>query len=180
MNAPISDQVLTPDMLNGFAKRVATYDRENKFFVEDFEALKKAGYLTINVPKELGGRGYTLAETMREQRRIAYHAPATALAVNMHLYWVGVAADLWRMGDKSLEWILREAMAGEVFAAGHAERGNDLPVLLSTTKAEKVPGGFRFTGHKMFGSLGPVWPRVSTAVSRHTVMRCTGRCPSRS
>ncbi len=159
MNAVVSDQVLTQDMLQGFAKRVALYDRENRFFTEDFEVLKKAGYLTINVPKELGGRGYTLAETVREQRRIAYHAPATALAVNMHLYWVGIAADLWRMGDKSLEWILREAMAGEVFAAGHAERGNDLPVLLSTATAEKVPGGFRFTGHKMFGSLGPVWTR---------------------
>jgi alkylation response protein AidB-like acyl-CoA dehydrogenase len=72
---------------------------------------------------------------------------------------VGVAADLWRMGDKSLEWILREAMSGEVFAAGHAERGNDLPALLSTAQAEKVDGGFRFTGHKMFGSLGPAWTR---------------------
>ena len=75
---------------------------------------------------------------MREQRRLAYRAPATALAINMHLYWVGVAADLWRIGDTSLEWMLREAMAGEVFAAGHAERGNDLPVLLSTSKAERV------------------------------------------
>ena len=146
-------------MLHGFAKRVGIYDRENRFFSEDFEALKKAGYLTINVPKELGGRGYSLAETVLEQRRIAYHAPATALAVNMHIYWVGIAADLWRAGDKSLEWMLREAMAGEIFAAGHAERGNDLPGLLSTTKAERVDGGFRFTGHKMFGSLAPVWTR---------------------
>ncbi len=72
----------------------------------------------------------TLAEVCREQRRLAYYAPATALAVNMHLYWIGVAADLWRQGDVSLEWILREAAAGEIFAAGHAESGNDVPVLL--------------------------------------------------
>jgi len=38
------------------------------------------------------------------------------------------------------------AAAGEVFAAGHAESGNDLPVLLSTCKAERVDGGYRFTG----------------------------------
>ena len=49
------------------------------------------------------------------------------------------------------------AVNGEVFAAGHAERGNDLPVLLSTSKAERVDGGYRFTGHKFFGSLTPVW-----------------------
>ncbi len=50
-------------------------------------------------------------------------------------------------------------MAGEVFSAGHSERGNDLPVLLSTSKAERVDGGFRITGHKMFGSLAPVFTR---------------------
>ena len=101
----------------------------------------------------------TLAEVCREQRRLAYYAPATALAVNMHLYWIGVAADLWRQGDVSLEWILREAAGGEIFAAGHAESGNDVPVLLSTSKAERVDGGYRFTGRKHFGSLTPVWTR---------------------
>jgi len=30
-------------------------------------------------------------------------------------------------------------------------------VLLSTTKAERVEGGYRFTGRKAFGSLSPVW-----------------------
>jgi alkylation response protein AidB-like acyl-CoA dehydrogenase len=157
MNDPSS--TLSNALLARCAERSAVYDRENRFFQEDFDDLKKAGYLTINVPKELGGKGLSLAEVAREQRRLAYCAPATALGVNMHLYWVGVAADLWRMGDKSLEWMLKEAMAGEVFAAGHAERGNDIPVLLSTTKAEKVDGGFRFTGRKMFGSLAPVWTR---------------------
>lgn len=58
-------------------------------------------------------------------------------------------------GDSTLEWMLREAAAGEVFAAGHAETGNDIPVLLSTTKAERVDGGYRFYGHKHFGSLSP-------------------------
>jgi alkylation response protein AidB-like acyl-CoA dehydrogenase len=159
MDTMAKDDVLTNDMLQGFTKRVGLYDRENRFFQEDFELLRSAGYLTLNVPEELGGRGYTLAQTARVQRRLAYHAPATALGINMHVYWVGVAADLWRAGDKSLEWMLREAMAGEVFAAGHSERGNDLPVLLSTAKAEKVAGGFKFTGHKMFGSLAPVWTR---------------------
>ena len=77
--------------------------------------------------------------------------------MNMHVYWTGLAADLWRAGDRSLEWLLRGAVKGEVYAAGHGETGNDLPVLLSTTKAERVDGGYRFTGRKSFGSLAPVW-----------------------
>src|SRR5690349_23356707 len=150
-------EVLTDEMLARFASRAATYDRENRFFQEDFDELCAAKYLLMPVPVQLGGAGMTLAEICREQRRLGYHAPATALAVNMHLYWVGIAADLWRAGDRSLEWLLREAAAGEVFAAGHAESGNDIPVLLSTTKAERIDGGYRFTGRKQFGSLTPVW-----------------------
>jgi alkylation response protein AidB-like acyl-CoA dehydrogenase len=109
------------------------------------------------VPKELGGMGMSLAEVGREQRRLGYYAAPTALAINMHLYWTGLAADVWRSGDKSVEWILKAAAEGEVFAAGHAESGNDIPGLLSTTKAEPVDGGYRFTGRKFFGTLTPVW-----------------------
>ena len=153
------DPVLSDKLLGRCAERCAAYDRDNVFFHEDFTELKAAGYLTMAVPRELGGRGLTLAQVCQEQRRLGYHAPATALGINMHVYWVGLVADLWRQGDKSMEWLLTEAMAGEVFSAGHSERGNDLPVLLSTTKAERVEGGFRFTGHKMFGSLSPVFTR---------------------
>lgn len=63
----------------------------------------------------------------------------------------------WRAGDTSLEWLLKGATAGEVYAAGHAETGNDLPALYSTTRAERVDGGYHFTGRKAFGSLTPVW-----------------------
>jgi alkylation response protein AidB-like acyl-CoA dehydrogenase len=153
-------ELLTDELLHRFAGRCASYDRDNRFFHEDFHELQQVGYLTLPVPRELGGAGFTLAEVCREQRRLGYYAPATALGVNMHLYWVGLVADLWRQGDRSIEWLLKEAMEGEVFAAGHSERGNDLPVLLSTSRAERVDGGFRFTGHKTFGSLMPVWTRL--------------------
>jgi alkylation response protein AidB-like acyl-CoA dehydrogenase len=149
--------VLGEDMLSRFAQRAPGYDRENRFFAEDFEELRSAGYLRIAVPSELGGLGFSLAEVAREQRRLAYYAAPTALGVNMHIYWTGVAADLWRAGDRSLQWLLEETVRGEVFAAGHAETGNDIPLLLSTTNAERVSGGYRFTGRKSFGSLTPVW-----------------------
>lgn len=152
--------ILTDELLARCASRAANYDRDNRFFAEDFEELKRAGYLKSVVPKDLGGGGLDLAASTQETRRLAYHAPATALGLNMHNYWIGVAADLRRAGDKSLEWMLREAAAGEVFAAGHSESGCDIPVLLSTTKAERVAGGYRFTGRKGFGSLTPVWTRL--------------------
>ena len=157
MPTVVTDSMLPEEQLEQFAQRAARYDADQRFFTEDFADLREQGYLRGPVPAELGGAGWTLARTMREQRRLAYAAAPTALAINMHLYWVGVAADLWRTGDRSLEWLLTAAAGGEVFAAGHAETGNDIPVLLSTTRAERVEGGYRFTGKKSFGSLSPVW-----------------------
>ena len=135
--------LLTDDMLARFDARAATYDRENRFFDEDWDELRNSGYLLAAVPTEFGGSGLGLDEVARLQ--------------GMHLYWTGVAADLLKAGDTSLRWVLEKAAAGEVFAAIHGEAGNDIPLLLSSSKAEKVPGGYEITGHKIFGSLSPVW-----------------------
>ncbi len=158
--AVASESVLTDRLLEKCRERAPQYDRDNKFCQEDFDELKAAGYLRMAIPREFGGLGLSVAQVGRETRKLAMYAPATALCINMHNYWVGDVADLWRGGDKSLEWVLRDAAAGEVFAAGHAEHGNDIPGLLSTTKAERVSGGYRFTGRKAFGSLTPVWTRL--------------------
>jgi alkylation response protein AidB-like acyl-CoA dehydrogenase len=75
----------------------------------------------------------------------------------MHLYWTGLAADMARRGDDSARFILDEAAKGKVFAALHGEVGNEIPLLLATTTAERVDGGWKLNGHKIFGSLSPVW-----------------------
>ena len=150
-------RLLTDDMLERFDKRAATYDRENRFFQEDWDELRQSGYLLAAVPTEMGGAGLGLDEVARLQSRLAYHAAPTAIAVNMHVYWTGVAADLLRNGDESCRWILEKAAEGEMFAAIHGEPGNDIPLLLSTTTAERADGGWKINGHKIFGSLSPVW-----------------------
>jgi len=149
--------VLTDELLDRCRGRAAGYDRDNVFFDEDLEELKAAGYLKMAVPEEFGGLGMNLAQAGAETRRLGRYAPATAISLNMHTYWVGVAAEVSRSGDSSLDWILKKAGEGEIFAAAHAEGGNDIPLLLSTTNAEKVDGGYKFTGRKSFGSMSPVY-----------------------
>jgi alkylation response protein AidB-like acyl-CoA dehydrogenase len=149
--------VLSDDLVERCAQRAAGYDRENRFFFEDFGELREAGYLLAAVPKEFGGLGLSLAEICQEQRRLARRSAPTALGINMHFLATGIAADLWRKGDGSQVWILEEAARGAVFAYGHAESGNDLEVLYSATRAAPVEGGHRFFGHRNFGTLSPVW-----------------------
>lgn len=149
--------VLPDDLIERCAGRAAVYDRENRFFFEDFEELREAKYLFAAVPKEFGGLGLTLAEICREQRRLARRSAPTALGINMHFLATGIAADLWRKGDRSQTWILEEAARGAVFAYGHAESGNDLEVMYSVTRAERADGGYRFFGRRNFGTLTPVW-----------------------
>jgi alkylation response protein AidB-like acyl-CoA dehydrogenase len=156
----VIESALSEEVLQHCAERAPIYDRENKFFSEDFEELRKAGYLAIAVPADFGGGGMNLAQVCEQQARLAYRAPATALALNMHIYWTGVAADLWRSGDRSCEWILTETMDGEVFAAGHGEVGNDFPLMASVSKARPTDGGYTLHGRKIFSSLSPVWTRL--------------------
>lgn len=157
--ATLERTAITSDMLDRFHQRAPIYDRENRFFAEDWAEVRDSGFLKAMIPTDMGGWGLSVAEYCAQLQQIAEYAPATALAVNMHSYWIGIAAEMRRMGDPSLEWLLREAADGEIFAAGHAESGNDLPGFLSTAKAVRVDGGYRITGHKMFGSLTPVWTR---------------------
>ena len=152
-----SRSVLSEDLLERCAQRAAGYDRENRFFLDDFEELREAKYLLAAVPRDFGGLGLTFVELCREQRRLARRSAPTALGVNMHLLATGIAADLWRKGDSSQVWVLEEAARGAVFAYGYSESGNDLEALYSSSKAERVDGGYRFFGHKHFGTLTPVW-----------------------
>ncbi len=146
---------LDPELLAAIRGRAAEYDRTNSFPTEDLEALRVAGYL----------RPRPLVEVLADQRLLAAHAPATALGINMHLVWVGVARVLSERGDHSLDWVLREAEAGELFAFGISEPGNDQVMWDSMTRAERVEGvngesGWSFTGLKVFTSLAPAWTRL--------------------
>ena len=164
VSAPPNDQsgpVLSELLLAEIRSRAAEFDRTNSFFTEDLEALVTAGYLRALVPEQFGGLGLTLQQTAREQTRLAAHAPATALAVNMHLVWTGVAASLHAQNDHSLDFVLDEAGRGEIFGFGVSEPGNDLVLFNSQTDAvPQADGGYRFTGTKVFTSLSPAWTRL--------------------
>ncbi|WP_130179181.1 acyl-CoA dehydrogenase family protein [Cryobacterium sp. SO1] len=156
--------VLLDDALLGrIRSRAAGHDAANTFPFDDVTELAEAGYLRALVPTRFGGLGLTLPQLAAEQARLAAHAPATALAVNMHLVWTGVAKAMHDRGDTALEFVLTEAAQGTIFGFGVSEPGNDLVLFGSSTDAAPQPGGgYRFTGTKVFTSLSPVWTQLGT------------------
>ncbi|MFC4140541.1 MULTISPECIES: acyl-CoA dehydrogenase family protein [unclassified Microbacterium] len=160
-HAALAEQYLSAALLERFRERAAVYDRENRFFDEDLADLKDAGYLRLFVPEELGGGGLNLNEVSKLQQRLATAAPATALAINMHLMCTGVVHAMRERDDHSLDWVLEEAAAGEIFAFGISEPSNDW--VLQGSKSTAVPqddGGYLISGVKIFTSLSPVWTRL--------------------
>jgi alkylation response protein AidB-like acyl-CoA dehydrogenase len=153
--------VLTADLLTGLRERAAGFDEANGFPQQDLDDLREAGYLGAFAPTADGGLGWDFSTVVAAQRVLAAHAPATALAVNMHLIWNGVACILGRQGDDSLDFIHRESLAGDVFAFGISEAGNDAVLFDSETTAEPLgDGSYRFTGTKIFTTLSPAWTRL--------------------
>ena len=65
-----STSILPEALLQKCRERAPVYDRENRFFQEDFDELKAAGYLQMAVPTEFGGLGFNLAQVARETRRV--------------------------------------------------------------------------------------------------------------
>lgn len=152
---------LPDDLLARIRSRAAAVDAENVFPEEDLADLRAAGYLAILVPTELGGAGLGLREASVLQQRLAGAAPATALAINMHLVWTGVAKVMSDRGDDALRFLQEGAARGEVFAFGISEAGNDLVLFGSDTDAAPQPdGSYAFTGTKIFTSLAPVWTHL--------------------
>jgi len=131
----------------------------------DIAKLGDAGYLNVTLPPEFGGLGCTLRQAACGQRRLARHAPRTALAVSAHLYWTGAAADAYRAGDNSVRWILLEAARGALFAAGHgtasgdlATAGRDLQFADPRSRCEPAgESGYRFRDTAVLSSQTPTW-----------------------
>ena len=152
---------LPDDLLDRIRERAPIHDLENTFPEQDLAELRDAGYLKILVPAERGGAGLGLEQAAILQQRLAAASPATALSINMHLVWTGVAKVFSDRGVPGLEFVQDGAVAGEVFAFGISEGGNDLVLFGSDTDAvPQADGSYAFTGTKIFTSLAPVWTKL--------------------
>lgn len=148
-----------------FAPRAARYDVEASFPVENFADLRQAGLLALCIPERYGGLGADYQTYCLVSEQIARSCGATALTLNMHactMLWIGQLADDLDMTPQERQD--HEARRARVFH-GVVEHGHiyaqpfseglqsDTGRLLFHSQAQRVAGGFRVTGKKIFTSL---------------------------
>ena len=143
-------------LADDFATRAAQHDREASDPVENYAALRDAGFYGLNVPVELGGGGIGLRGWSLAAEELAQGCASTALSFNMHLSVLGPL-----MESPLVPRATKERLAKMVVQEGKLIGGNfsepttsglvGTPVPL--TRARRVDGGYRITGRKAFASM---------------------------
>jgi len=67
-----------------FTERAPGIDIDASFPVENYKDLASEGFMTLTIPEEFGGHGFSLGEYAMVGAEIAKYCGATALTFNMH------------------------------------------------------------------------------------------------
>ena len=134
-----------------FATRAADHDRDDSFVAENYAVLRERGAFAAGVPSELGGGGASHRELCEMIRVVSRYCSSTGLAFSMHTHLIGTLGYVWRSGNKGPEPLLRRVAAERLILVSSG--GSDW--LAGSGRLEKVEGGFRMTGRKIFSSGVP-------------------------
>ena len=126
-------------------------DAENRYVGANIAALRDHGFLGLAVPTELGGGGLSRIELAHMLRELAHYCGATALVLSMHTHTVAAAAWRWRYQKAPTDGLLKRVAAErlQLLSSG----GSDW--LPGSGTAEKVEGGYKINGLKVFASGAP-------------------------
>ncbi len=137
-----------------FAKRAANYDWEGTFPLENFKDLHKAGYLSLTIPKDLGGKGASLLDVTMAQFHLAQGDGSTGLVTSMHLIHLGKLVEGRASYPPLVEKICRDVVEqGAMLNSAVSEPATGSPSRggRPTTTARRQPdGSWYIDGRKTF------------------------------
>jgi alkylation response protein AidB-like acyl-CoA dehydrogenase len=145
-----------------FAARAADLDERDAFVAENYAELRAHRFFSAGVPAELGGGDASHPELCAMLREVARHCGSTALALSMHTHLLATTVWRWHQGQPVEPLLRRVAQEQIVLVSTGASDWLD-----SSGTAEKVEGGYRITGRKIFGSGSPAGTLLITSAVYH-------------
>jgi alkylation response protein AidB-like acyl-CoA dehydrogenase len=136
------------------APRARENDRNEHFDTELVQKIADMGFLGAIVPEQYGGRGVDYRTYGLIVEEIGRGCSAMRTVVSVVTSLVCSSLDRWGSEEQKQEWLPR-LCTGEAlgcFALTEPDTGSDAANL--KTRAEKIDGGWRINGTKMWISLG--------------------------
>ncbi|MDC1274496.1 acyl-CoA/acyl-ACP dehydrogenase [Planktomarina temperata] len=147
-----------------FAKRAKAIDETATFPVQNYKDLAAEGFLTLTVPEEFGGHGFSLGEYAMAGAEIGKYCGATALTFNMHnssMMWSRFMYEMPHLSDAERaefaplrERQFRRAVKEQgIYSQPISEAGQNWTSKPAQTQCRRVEGGWLINGFKKFASL---------------------------
>ena len=136
-------------------------DDDGKFPFEFHRAMAEGGWLGITMPEEYGGSGLGVTEAAIMMHEVASHGGGMAAASAVHINLFGPHPIVIKGTDAQKRRWVQELVAGrDQCAFGFTEPDAGLNTTRIKTFAEKVPGGYRVRGQKVWTSTAQVANKI--------------------
>jgi alkylation response protein AidB-like acyl-CoA dehydrogenase len=165
---------LAGELADTFAKRANEGEWAGRFPYENYRDLYQSGYLALTVPRDFGGEGADVLDTLLAQARLAQGCASTALVAAMHLSTIGRIAASVKGPNPLFERICTSVVQdGSLINAAATEAGTGSPSRggrPSTTARRQIDGSWLLNGRKTYttGSLSLRFFLVSCAIEDNT------------
>jgi alkylation response protein AidB-like acyl-CoA dehydrogenase len=138
------------------APYAAELDREDRFPAETFEKMADMGFMGLCVPEEYGGAGTDFLSYVLLVEEISRADAGVGVTLAVHTSAGTLPILMYGDGDQKARWVPDLARGEKIgcFALTEPTTGSDAAAI--ATRAERVDGGYRLSGHKQWVTNGRV------------------------
>ena len=136
-------------------------DEDGRFPFEFHRAMAEGGWLGITMPEEYGGSGLGVTEAAIMMHEVASHGGGMAAASSVHINLFGPHPIVVKgTPAQKARWVPRLIAGEDRVAFGFTEPDAGLNTTRIRTFAQKVDGGYRVTGQKIWTSTAQVANKI--------------------